>query len=118
MSTPAAEIALMGSLLIDPDAIEVVAAVVAPEDFASVRWREVFAAMLALRARGAAVDYVTVCDELAARGTLGSVKDHNLTASILACPTSLHAAHYAAAVARAAAARRARSEAPRTAVAE
>lgn len=108
MSVPSAEIALMGSLLIDPEALALVAQVVGPDDFASARWREVFAAMVALRSRGVGVDYVTVCDELDARGTLERVKDYNLTASINACPTSLHAVTYARQVAAAARARRAR----------
>lgn len=105
MNTPAAEIALIGACLIDPEAAPAAAGVVAPSAFASERWREVFGAMVALCERGVAVDYVTVCDELAARGTLDRVKDFNLTAAINACPTSLHALDYARAVARAARAR-------------
>lgn len=112
MSVPRAEIALIGSLLIDPDAADLVAPVVGAGDFASARWREVYAAATALRRRGVAVDYVTVCDELEARGTLQGVKDANLTAAINCCPTSLHALHYARQVARAAAERRARSASP------
>lgn len=107
MSVPRAEIGLIGCLLIDPEVVDQVGAVVAAEDFASARWREVYAAMLALRRRGIAVDYVTVCDELEARGTLDQVKDYNLTAAINCCPTSLHALSYARTVARAAAERRA-----------
>lgn len=108
-AVPRAEIGLIGCCLIDPDAVDRVAAVVALDDLASARWREVYAAMLALRTRGVAVDYVTVCDELEARGTLDTVKDYNLTASINCAPTSLHALHYARTVARASAERRARS---------
>ena len=106
MSVPRAEIGLIGSLLLDPDAADQVAPVVAAEDFASARWREVYAAMTALRRRGIAVDYVTVCDELEARGTLASVQDFNLTAAINCCPCSVHAPHYARTVAEAAARRR------------
>lgn len=109
---PRAEIGLIGCLLIDPAVVDAVAGTVAVEDFASARWREVYAAMRALRSRGIDVDYVTVCDELEARGTLGSVKDYNLTASINCCPTSLHALSYARVVARAAAERRARIAPP------
>ena len=104
-STPAAEIALIGACLIDPEAVGLAADVLAPAAFASARWREVFDAMLAVHERGVAVDYVTVCDELAARGTLDRVKDFNLTAAINCCPTSLNAIDYARAVARAARAR-------------
>jgi replicative DNA helicase len=108
VSVPRAEIALIGSLLIDPDAADEVAAVVGAEDFASARWREVYAAVTALRSRGIVVDYVTVCDELDARGTLARVQDYNLTAAINCCPCSVHALHYARTVARAAADRRVR----------
>jgi replicative DNA helicase len=52
VSVPRAEIALIGSLLIDPDAADEVAAVVGAEDFASARWREVYAAVTALRLAG------------------------------------------------------------------
>ena len=103
MSVPRAEIALIGSLLIDPDAADLVAPVVGAEDFASSRWREVYAAMTALRLRGIAVDYVTVCDELEGRGSLATVQDFNLTAAINCCPSSLHALDYAREVARGAA---------------
>lgn len=109
---PRAEIGLMGCLLIDPYVVDAVGGIVAVEDFASARWREVYAAMLALRARGVAVDYATVCDELEARGTLDQVKDYNLTASINCCPTSLHALSYARTIARAAAERRTRTAGP------
>lgn len=115
---PRAEIGLMGCLLIDPEVVDEVGGLVGVEDFASARWREVYAAMLALRTRGIDVDYVTVCDELEARGTLGSVKDYNLTAAINNAPTSLHAVSYARMVARAAADRRGRDGPPRPPVAE
>jgi replicative DNA helicase len=102
VSVPRAEIALIGSLLIDPDAADAVAALVGAEDFASARWREVYAAATALRLRGIVVDYVTVCDELERRGTLASVDEANLTAAINCCPCSVHALSYARQVAQAA----------------
>jgi replicative DNA helicase len=108
MTVPRAEIGLIGACLIDPEAVDAARRHVAVEDWASARWREVYSAMLALRARDVAVDYVTVYDELAARGTLEAVKDYNLTASINCCATSWHATAYARQIAAAARARRAR----------
>jgi replicative DNA helicase len=101
-----AEAALIGGLLIDGAAIAPVRSIVGPEDITAPRWREVYAAMLALEARGTAVDYVTVADELDARGTLERVGEANLTAAINRCPTSAYLLHYARTVARAAADRR------------
>jgi replicative DNA helicase len=112
VSVPRAEIALVGSLLIDPDAADLIAPIVVAEDFASARWREVYAAMRALRLRDVVVDYVTVCDELERRGMLDKVKDYNLTAAINCAPCSVHAVHYARTVARAAADRRRRDTPP------
>jgi replicative DNA helicase len=105
-----AEAALIGGLLIDGEAIGSVAAIVGAQDITAPRWREVYAAMLALQGRGTAVDYVTVADELAARGTLERVGEANLTAAINRCPTSAYLLHYARTVARAAAERRGRDD--------
>lgn len=105
-----AEAALIGGLLIDGEAITPVAGLVGPEDITGPRWREVYAAMLALRERATVVDYVSVCDELDARGTLERVGEANLTAAINLCPTSAYLLHYARAVARAVAERRGRDD--------
>jgi replicative DNA helicase len=102
-----AEAALIGGLLIDGAAIGPARSIVAPQDLARPRWREVYAAMLALDERGVAVDYVAVADELDARGTLGWVGEANLTAAINLCPTSAYLMHHARAITRAAADRRA-----------
>jgi replicative DNA helicase len=101
-----AEAPVVGGLLIDGGAVAEVAGVVGVDDFTSPRWREVYAAMLALHARGVAVDYVTVACELEARGTLTRVGEANLTDVINRCPSSLYLLHYARTVARAAAERR------------
>lgn len=103
---PPAEAALIGAVLIDPDALARVAPIARPADFASERAREVYTAMLALDARGVGVDYVTVLTELEARGTLAMVGEANLTGTINACGTSVFAGHYARLVAEAGRARR------------
>jgi len=91
-----AERALLGSLLVDPDATERVRAVLAPEDFAGARGRAVYGAICALYDRGDPVDFVLVGCELERRGELGSVvQTHELVDLCLHCPTSLHADAYA-----------------------
>jgi len=109
VTVPRAEIALVGALLIDPDAADAVAAVVDVDDFASVRWRAVYAAATSLRQRGMVVNYVTLCDELERRGHLASIGEANLTAAINCCPCSVYALDYARGVARAARERLART---------
>src|SRR6185503_16290230 len=59
-----AEESVLGSLLIDPDAIEAVASFLRPEDFYHPRNRDIYAAMLRLFERRQPTDFVMVCDEL------------------------------------------------------
>ena len=92
-----AEAAVIGACLIDPDAIEVVAALLAEGDFAHAGMRRAYRAMRALRDRGIVVDYATVCAELGP--DLSRVGEANLTAAINLCPTSLSAVDYALTVA-------------------
>jgi hypothetical protein len=95
-----AEAALIGSLLIDPAALERVAAVVSAEDFTRPAGRLTYGAMLALRQRGIAVDFVTVCAELQRTGGLAAIGgDGTLIYCVNAAPTSLHALDYARIVA-------------------
>lgn len=103
MSTPAdaqAQMAVLGSILIDPEAMERVVAIVRPEDFRAGPLRLAYEAMLAVHLRGEPPDYVTVCCELEARGTLGEVGAGHLTGFVNWSPTSLHVEHYARLVAR------------------
>ena len=95
-----AEMGVLGAIIIDPEAISAVAAIVEPADFGQPRLRLVYEAALGLHARGIAPDYVTLCGELETRGTMAAVGgDHVLTGLINYCPTSLHAEHYARVVA-------------------
>lgn len=102
-----AEEALLGSLLIDRDAIAPIAAFLRPEDFYRERNALIYGAMLALHQRGEPVDIVTLSDELRrteryeAAGGLAY-----LTSLLTVVPTSLHAERYARIVERAAVRRR------------
>src|SRR5919109_64906 len=87
-----AEEALLGSLLIDRDAIAPVSAFLRPEDLYRERNAVIYAAMLALNERREPVDIVTLTDELQrttryeAAGGLAY-----LSALLTVVPTSLHA---------------------------
>ena len=60
-----AERAVLGSLLIDPNAIQLVVDDVQPRDFYARGHRLIYEAMLRLHDRNDRIDHVTVCDELA-----------------------------------------------------
>ena len=104
-ATTDAERALIGCLLIDPEATAEVAALVSPDDFLDARSRLVYEAILTCEA----VDFVLVSCELERRGTLDKVGTAFLTSLCLYTPTSLHAPRYARFVAQAAADRRAKA---------
>lgn len=87
---PDAEAAVLGSLLIDPDALVRVRPLLDPADF-FVAWHEcVYRAILVLHADGVAADMVTLGQALD-----GEASDADLTGLLNAVPTSVHAEHYA-----------------------
>jgi len=92
----AAEAAVIGALLIDPDAILKVRAGLDPEDFyvASRRW--CYEAILRLFEDDVQIDTVTVADELERKGVLKDVGGAaRLTSLIGKTPTALNIQHYA-----------------------
>lgn len=68
-----AEQSVLGSMLIDAEAVSVAAGSLKAEDFYSEAHKEIFEAMLNLYDRGEPVDLVTVVEELRQRGTLEGV---------------------------------------------
>lgn len=90
-----AEAAVLGSLLIDPDALVRVRPMLDPADFFLSWHKRAYEAMLALHAIGTPVDMVTLGAALA-----GEVPGSDLTGLLTVVPTSIHAEHYAAAVRR------------------
>ena len=103
----AAEEAVLGSLLIDPDAIDEVAAILKPADFYNERNGMIFDAALALRSRREPVDFLTMVSELEHRNQLQEVGGAAyLTGLINATPTAVHALAYARQVKDAAVRRR------------
>jgi replicative DNA helicase len=96
-----AEEAVLGALLIDPDAIIRLASIVRPEDFYREKNGWIYDAIFTLHERREPVDYLTVCDELERRGQLNEVGGAAFMTSLInAVPTSIHAEHYSRIVER------------------
>jgi replicative DNA helicase len=91
-----AEDAVIGSLLIDGEAIFKIATFLQKEDFYSEPDREIYVACLALYRRSEAINQITVAQELAHLGKLEACGGTaNLSHLIASCPTSLDIEHYA-----------------------
>ncbi|MPZ16001.1 MAG: replicative DNA helicase, partial [Chloroflexi bacterium] len=102
-----AEESVLGSLLIDPEAIEAVTGFLRPEDFYHPRNREIYAAMVRLLERRHPTDFVMVCDELERAGQLEACGGVAYLSRILTVvPTSIHVEHYGRVVERTALMRR------------
>ncbi len=102
-----AEEAVLGSLLIDPDAIIRVATFLQPADFYVQRHGLVYQAIFDLHERREPADLVTLTDELERRGQLAEIGGPAfLTGLINATPTSIHVEYYARIVERTAVLRR------------
>jgi len=102
-----AEEAVLGSLLIDPDAIIRVATFLRPEDFYVQRNGWIYAAIRDLHERREPADLVTLTDELERREQLTEIGGPPfLTSLINATPTSIHVEYYARIVERTAILRR------------
>ena len=91
-----AEQSVLGSLLIDRDAIIITAPFLRAEDFYREAHGQIYAAILDLHERREPSDLVTVSDELQRRGQLEQVGGSAyLTSLIGSVPTSIHVEHYA-----------------------
>jgi replicative DNA helicase len=102
-----AEEALLGSILIDPDAIIRVATIIQPVDFYREKNGWIYESALALHERREPIDFLTICDELERRQQLDEIGGTAfITALVNAVPTSIHAEHYARLIERSATRRR------------
>jgi replicative DNA helicase len=102
-----AEEAVLGALLIDPDAIIRLSTILRPQDFYREKHGWIYDAILALHERREPVDFLTVCDELERRNQLDEVGGPAfITTLVNVVPTSVHAEHYARIVERGATRRR------------
>jgi len=102
-----AEEAVLGSLLIDPEAIFRVSPFLRPDDFYIVKNGWVYDAILGLHERRMPADFVTVCDELENRNQLEEIGGPAyISALINAVPTAIHVEAYGRIVERTAVRRR------------
>ena len=91
-----AEQSALGSAIIDPEALAVLADLLRPEHFYELRHQRIFEALLSLFARGAPVDLLSLSDELQVRGHLDDVGGEPYIAELCcAVPTALNVKHYA-----------------------
>jgi replicative DNA helicase len=102
-----AEEAVLGSILIDNEAMAEVMVLVRPDDFYRDKNRMVYEAFLSLYERGQGIDQVTAAQEMTREGTLEDVGGWRYLAHLAGTvPTSVHARYYAGIVGRLAYARR------------
>lgn len=102
-----AEEAVLGAVLINPEAYYDVAQLLQPDDFYVVRNRWIWEAYAHLHDQRLAIDYLTVCHELEERTQLAEVGGPAYITTLLnQTPTSLHAEAYAKIVAEQAVRRR------------
>lgn len=102
-----AEHAVLGSLLIDPDAIIKVGNFLRAEDFFRERHAWLYSAMASLNERREPLDYVTLVDELERNNQLEEIGGPAyITDLINSTPSSLYVDHYARIVERTALLRR------------
>ena len=106
-ANPEAEEAVLGSLLIDPDAVLKVTSFLEDEDFYRERNGWIYRAILDLHERRQPADFVTLCDELERRNILQEVGGAGyITQLINNVPSAAYVEHYARIVERTATLRR------------
>lgn len=102
-----AEQAVLGSLLIDPDAIIKIASFLRPADFYRERHEWIFSALLTLHERREPADFVTLVDELERNEQLEAIGGPAyITELINSTPTAIYVDYYARIVERTAILRR------------
>lgn len=106
-ANPEAEEAVLGSLLIDPDAVLKVASFLEDDDFYRERNGWIYRAILDLHERREPADFVTLCDELERRNILQEVGGAAyITQLINNVPSAAYVEHYGHIVERTAILRR------------
>jgi replicative DNA helicase len=102
-----AEEGVLGSLILDPEAIPQVADFLRPEDFYRDAHRQIYAAVIDLHRAHTPADLITLCEELDRRGQLKAIGGTASVSSLVnAVPTSANVEYYASIVERAAMMRR------------
>lgn len=94
-ANPEAEQSVLGSLLIDPDAVIKVAAFLKAADFYQEKNGWIYQTILDLHERREPADFVTVTDELERRRQLSEVGGAAYVMDLInAVPTAIHVEHY------------------------
>ncbi len=102
-----AECGVLGSIIIDPEAIVQVADFLYPEDFYRDAHRIIYEVILQLYEQREPADFITICDELAQQNKLEDVGGASyITSLINQVPTSGNVEHYGRIVERTAILRR------------
>jgi len=102
-----AEMGVLGSLIIDPEAYDLVSDLLQASDFYRNAHRVIYEAIVQLSAAGTPADYMTLCDDLERRGKLGEADGASYITGLTNCvPTSGNVEYYADIVGRTATARR------------
>lgn len=97
-----AEQGVLGSIVIDPNALDQVIRFLHPEDFYRDAHRLIYEAVIQVNARGTPADFLTLCDELERTGCLEQVGGTSyLTSLIAVVPTSGNIEYYGRIVERA-----------------
>lgn len=97
-----AEEAVLGSILIDPGALDSVGRVLCPADFYIVKNGWVYEACQVMHERQESIDFVTLTRELTVRGHLDEIGGPAYISQLMnATPTAIHAEGYAKIVKRA-----------------
>ncbi|MCX7838815.1 MAG: replicative DNA helicase [Anaerolineae bacterium] len=96
-----AEQAVLGALLLDPEAIVQIIPILHTEDFYLEKHQWIFEAIFALHERREPIDFLTVVAELERRNQLNEIGGAAyITALINAVPSAIHIEHYARLVER------------------
>lgn len=90
-----AEQGVLGSILIDPDAVDVVAEKLQPCDFYRDAHRAIYEAMMRLHSQDIPPDFMTLCDELERYHRLADIGGDSYLSSLINCvPTSGNVGYY------------------------
>jgi len=91
-----AEIAVLGSVLIDSNVIKTLQNILKPEDFYAIKHQNIFRTMVDMESKGIPVDIVTLSSELSSKGWLDDIGGHNyLMYLIELTPSSANCEYYA-----------------------
>lgn len=96
-----AEEGVLGSLIIDPEALDKIISILQPHDFYRDAHRVIYQTILSLRQRRTPADYITLCDELERIGKIEEIGGAAyITSLINSVPTSGNIGYYADIVVR------------------